>query len=477
LVSATQKLQEKVKRLNSSGARMVHARTFLLLTVLLVSSSGAGVLGEMLPLDLCDVAGGPLLQGCPKWSLPVGGRLDALAISPEGKWAVVGGPNGLSAIDAETGVPLWEVATLSYPVSLMVTPDGAIIVVAGNARSGEAFVTEGYDATTGTLLWTNRMVVGGGTYERTARMAMAMTGDVYVVGNARRLPGSWEGDGVVIAIDVGTGVTRWVSKVQSEGGAWAQGVSVAPDGRYVYVTGGTDRYAGPPVQYRMWTAAYNASTGIPAWTTQDEPPLPSPIAAGIDVDVTADGATVYVLGDFFNHLIPSALRLVAYRAEDGTPMWAQSIPPPDGGGAAYATDVMVAQGQPKVFVSGYVGTLHGTGSLLAAFEEISGAPLWLDIDALPSDTENLITNYRSYYLGLVEDPAHDRVHAFGMVVPSQFEETQKALVRGYNRSTGARLWSAELGTYALASAAAPSEMDLLVAGNDYGRGVLTAFVP
>ncbi len=146
---------------------------------------------------------------------------------------------------------------------------------------------------------------------------------------------------------------EWVTRYDGAG-SYDRGVGIvsSPDGARLYVTGISTNTAG---NLDFATMAYDAVTGQQLWVTRYNGPAmgndqPYYFGTGKQIAITKDGATIFVIGlsaraDGFNDYVT-----IAYRAGDGTQLWANRYSTPnDSVGVSLA---LSGDGQ-RLYVTGY----------------------------------------------------------------------------------------------------------------------------
>jgi hypothetical protein len=236
----------------------------------------------------------------------------ALGVSPDGTRVFVTGYSTGSAgyfnyatvaYNASTGAKLW-VARYSYnggddqASSLGVSPDGTRVFVTGASFRSTIcceyfdYATVAYNASTGAKLWVARY--HGPGYGDNAASALGVSPDgtrVIVTGKSPGSTGYTEY--ATIAYNASTGAKLWVARYHGPGnGAFAQALSVSPDGTRVFVAGYSTGSTG---SFDYATIAYNASTGAKLWVARYNGPGSGDDKAS-SLRVSPDGTKVFVTG-------------------------------------------------------------------------------------------------------------------------------------------------------------------------------------
>src|SRR6266702_1696999 len=267
----------------------------------------AGSLGLLAGLGAApasgSVSGGGIAQPAPGTQLLVsrytgsGSSTDvafAVAASPDGKTVFVTGQPGYTTIayDAATGAQLWvkHYVAGTSPKAVVASPDGSTVYVTGTSPGTGTlghpdYVTIAYNAATGARRWLSR-------YRGfAAPRAIAISRDgraVYVTGQAGQTP-----DAATVAYNAATGAQLWARRYNGRANNYdaANSVAVAPGGRTVYITGGSN---GRTSNRDMFTVAYRAATGAQLWASTYVGPGSIDEATGLAV--SPDGSRLYVTG-------------------------------------------------------------------------------------------------------------------------------------------------------------------------------------
>ena len=268
--------------------------------------------------------------GAELWDTSQGGG-QSVAVSPDGNAVFViravsasgGADYSVSAFDAATGARLWisgyngPANGTDRPVALAVSPGGGSVFVTGTSQgrtSGLDYATVAYAAATGRRLWASRYNGQGRGRDFPAAIAVSH-GAVYVTGFSI---GSEKGSGfATVAYSASTGASLWTRRYyQPSGRNSASSVAVSPDGRRVFVTGGS-RQTGSGTGFA--TIAYRARTGASLWVRRYHPPADRDDYPGIVLVSPRDGGTVIVAGESAGST--GDLLCVAYGAATGRTKW------------------------------------------------------------------------------------------------------------------------------------------------------------
>ena len=260
----------------------------------------------------------------------------AIAVSPDGRSVFVTGWSGHTiggtdyatiAYSASTGRRLWlrrydpPAHGTAAASAVVVSGDGKTVFVSGH--SDGKYLTIAYNTATGTRRWLNRFGGPSSTGSKPRNMAIGPGGQtLYVTGEGGRIA---HHDYLTIAYNAVTGATRWFTRYngRANGNDDAHAVAVAPDGKTVYVTGGSQ---GRSTGSDYATVAYNATTGAQRWVSRYNGPGNSDDEAG-SLAITPDGHTLIVNGlsrgpsSGLGKVLGDAT--VAYNAATGAPLWTQ----------------------------------------------------------------------------------------------------------------------------------------------------------
>jgi len=301
-----------------------------------------------------------------------------IAVSPDGTMVFVTGdseiPAGIGtairiltvAYDATSGTELW-----SYPydgdsqpltaTGIVAEPSGAHVLIVG--RSSTHIKVVQHDAETGELGWSLAFV---GDELPTATTIAPGGGRLFVVG--RTQSAGVNGAMLIHAIDLTT-LDAWSAFFDGTGGGndIAEGVAVGPDSSRVFVTG-TTLATGGHINYA--TVAYNAATGAQQWASE------SPDGSAHDVAVSPDGTRVFVTGEktVLRTYYDQDCSTVAYDAATGVELWTAAFNGPNNRDDQ-AFFVTAALGQ--VYISGVGGLDSNDDFLTIAYDESTGAQVWL----------------------------------------------------------------------------------------------------
>lgn len=256
---------------------------------------------------------------------------------------------------------------------------------------------------------------------------LAMSPDatvVYMTGTTQEVAANLD-DVLVVARQAPTGIQLW--QTTWDGGLWdfAMDIAVSPDGATVYVVGAT--FAG--AQNEVLTLALDASTGAVLWSRQI--PAAGPFGAwGIAVAVAPDSGTVFVAGE--THQAPGDYDWVleAYDTT-GTVQWTQTYtytsPGRDTPADLVATnDLVVATGHLTT------GALTGTDLAIAAYDH-AGTLAWDHVET------SLCTD--SVAVGVAAHPDNDKVFIAGTEHYSLCVGAEADYhTIGYDLATGLKLW-------------------------------------
>ena len=305
-----------------------------------------------------------------------------MMVSPDGETVFVTGPSagngtGLDyateAIDAQTGTSLWVRRYNGpgdgddQPVGLAVAPDGSSVYVTGTSEgsgTGDDFATQALNASTGAVRWVRRDNGAGNGDDHAAGIAVSPDGTrVYVAGDGNG--GATTGaDYTTIAYNTVSGATDWKRRYAGAGTDTPAGITVAPDGSKVFVTGSSSS-AGHGADY--FTIAYTAD-GKPAWQVRHDDGTDgddTPIA----VAVNPSSSLVFVTGTEPNRHGPILATTFAYNAATGATVWSGQFETGTAAGLALSPDGEM------VFVTTFPPSLNRDCSVVA-YSAPDGALLW-----------------------------------------------------------------------------------------------------
>jgi outer membrane protein assembly factor BamB len=304
-------------------------------------------------------------------------------------------------------------------------PDAALAVAAGqgrvvavgaaqNAAGNSDFLVRVYEAKGGTLIWKDRVDVGGANDTATA---VVLDGDHVVVagtsvdpaGNSRLLLRTYLAK---------TGTLVWEDRSVL---LILNGLDVS--GSRVLITGTTTTPAGVS---RLLVRAYVAKTGVLAWQDRPAPPPGYDTFNGPPRGLTVRGRTAFVVGTVrmpspsFN---PSCL-VRAYDTPGGDLLW-ESVHPSSCQALAVATDgkrvIVAGQGAP---------TLDDTR--VQAYDADTGSFLWEARSGVGTAFSNAL---------VAADVEHKLAYVAGWIRWVPGSQNQEAfLVQAYDSATGILRW-------------------------------------
>lgn len=246
--------------------------------------------------------------------------------------------------------------------AVAVSPVRPVVFVTGGSEgvtSGADFATVAYNAVTGAQLWARRY--NGPANGDDVATAVAVSPDgkrVFVTG------GSSRPDYATVAYNAVTGAQLWARRYNGPRGGTPSGLAVSPDGREVFVTGASTlnrRSSG------YATVAYNAATGAQLWAQTVDGrnyPVRGPVS------VAASTGRVFVTTRFY-----VSARTVAYSATTGARLWARRY---NGGSTSGAAAVAVGPNGKTVYVSGFGGGVRTHANFATiAYNAATGARRWV----------------------------------------------------------------------------------------------------
>jgi DNA-binding beta-propeller fold protein YncE len=301
----------------------------------------------------------------------------ALAVSPDdARVFVTGASSGdrTVAYDAHTGTQLWTSSQPGYPTAIAVSPDGQSVYVTGsvlNNGTGEDYDTAAFDATTGEQQWDVQYKGPGDAQDWASTIGVSPDGTkVFVTGAGDAY--QQDSSMTTVAYEAATGSTIWTQQHQGTAGgnAWAYGLTVAPDGSSVFVTGFVQ-----DLSPDYATICYEAATGSVIWADRYDGQGQGADTAEA-LGLSPDGSTLYVTGesdaDFGNYDYAT----IAYTASTGARLWTTRYD-----SAFHFEDhpvgVAAARDGTRVYVTGWsLDSHYGPHYATVAYEAATGSELW-----------------------------------------------------------------------------------------------------
>ena len=342
---------------------------------------------------------------------------------------------GASAL-ASPGDHLWTKrydgpANRDIANAIAVSPDGRRVFVTGESEgsgTGSDFATVAYRGGTGAKLWTKRYDGPANGVDGPNAIAVSPDGRrVFVTGGS---DGSGTGsDYATVAYRAGTGARLWTRRYDGPANSvdYAVAIAVSPDGTKLFVTGGSDG-SGTGSDYA--TVAYRAGTGARLWTRRyDGPATDFDWAWGIAV--SPGGRRVFVTGESWGSATRYDYATLAYRAGTGARLWTTRYDGP-ANGDDNALAIAVSPGGTKVFVT---GESWGSASLpdyaTVAYWAGTGARLWTRRYEGPA-------NGYDGARAIAVSPDGRRVFVTGATLGTASYDYATV---AYRAGTGARLWT------------------------------------
>jgi DNA-binding beta-propeller fold protein YncE len=264
------------------------------------------------------------------------------------------------AYDAATGDGRWvarydgprQDRDTSYVVAT--SPDGRAFVTGFSVGRGdpigyEDYATLAYDLATGARLWVSRYDGPGGLYDVAYDLAVSPDGSkVFVTGTS--VPDNPYQDFATVAYDAATGTELWASLFSGRPNGYdlAFAVGVSPSGGRVFVAG---QSSGGASGDDMTVVSYDAATGAERWRTRYDGGVGQGDTA-TDLVVSPTGTRVYVTGRSTGPGFDEDYATLAYRASNGTRLWAERYDGP-AGSTDVAEAVAVSPNGRRVYVTGY----------------------------------------------------------------------------------------------------------------------------
>jgi len=319
---------------------------------------------------------------------------DAIAVSPDGRIVFVTGTSTLRktgyafatiAYSASTGRQLWlrqhdGSGDITAASALAVSPDGKTVVVTGYSggeygpQANDAYTTIAYDASAGAQRWLSRLK--GREHGNNQARNIAISPDsstVYVTGRGYSPTSHY--DDLTVAYNAATGAQRWASRYNgpANGNDFANAAAVAPDGRSVYVTGGSrgrSSLRGTPGF--ATTVAYDAATGAQRWAARS-----SGSGTGGSLAVTPNGRKVIVTGPGIG-IGPNGYSAVVYNATTAAAAWIQRVLELTCCSFLSSQTLAVSPDSSTIYVTGSpAGNCCKSGTV--AYAVVTGARLWQSI--------------------------------------------------------------------------------------------------
>ena len=374
--------------------------------------------------------------------------------------AMAAAPAG-AASDVAPGGTLWTahynqpyVGSENQAAVEAVSPDGSTVFVAGDSaferHAGNTwYALVAYDTATGHELWaaTYRQAQKGTSYIH----GVAVSPD----GSTVFVTGVTSVGYVTIAYDAATGAQLWLASYANPAdpaaGGGASAIQVSPDGAAVFVTGVS---SAPSGDSGIATLAYSAATGAVLWTTRYDNPRTG--SGGNELAVSPGGSAVYVAG-----LVGNGAAIFAYDAATGALLWSRIRR-----GAPEFSDadaMAVSPDGTKVFITGSSsgGSPKSTDYFTQAYDAVTGASLWSRLYRGPRSDNDAAT-------GVAVSPDGSAVFVTGQI--QEPTGGYRYATVAYSASTGVTLWSAvnvNRGLGAVGLAVSPTAPTVYVTGTGF----------
>ncbi len=368
----------------------------------------------------------------------------ALGVSPDGPMAYVTGTS--------TGGTGYDYATLAYATAtgqrlwtsyydgpanqediafaLEVSPEGSNVFVTGESVGSDNvdYATVAYDAATGTQLWVARYNGPGNAGDEAFSVAVSPGGGVVVV-TGLSYASQFKVGYATAAYDSATGKQLWLRRYDGPaGGNQALAVAVSPGGGMAFVTG--ESYVAAKDAYDYATVAYDTFTGRQLWVARYKGPVGSDNVARA-LDVSPDGATLYVTGESIGADGDWDYATVAYDPATGQQLWVTRYAGPPGGDD-YPSSLKVSPGGSRVFVTGYSTSSNGAFDYATlAYDAATGRQLWVS-------RYNGSGDGYDYAYGLGVSPGGSKVFVTGYSLGSTTGIDYATVA--YAAGTGSELW-------------------------------------
>ncbi len=293
-----------------------------------------------------------------------------------------GGAFTVRAYNASSGTVLWtrhydrEGNKYDYAYAVAVSPDGTKVFAAGSTETsagGDAFTVRAYNASNGAVLWTQHYNREGNMDDYAHAVAVSPDGTrVFAVGQTQTAEGG--GAFTVRAYNASNGTVLWTQHYNREGTLYdrAMAVAVSPDGSRVFAAGFTQTTAGGDA---FTVRAYGASNGTLLWGRHyDREGNKNDVAEA--VAVSPDGSRVFAAGYTQTTAGGDAFTVRAYGASNGAVLWTQHYDR-QGSLGDEAKAVAVSPDGSRVFAAGYTQTTAGGNAFtVRAYDASNGAVLW-----------------------------------------------------------------------------------------------------
>jgi DNA-binding beta-propeller fold protein YncE len=344
------------------------------------------------------------------------------------------------------------------PTEVATSPDGSRVFVAGatdNPTTSFDYTTVAFDAVTGRKTWTARFA--GPLIDRPTAIAVSSSGrTVFVTGESSRTNSVW--DIVTVAYDASTGRQLWIRRYDDPVHGWDEpaGLVVSHDGSAIFLTGSAQGSGGSA----PFAIAYDGTDGATLWTHYGTK-APG-VGFGSAIELSPDGALVYVTGYASGTATDEDYRTVAYDAATGARRWSARY-----NGPANRRDepnaIAVSPDGSKVFVTGQSDDAPPGGCSYAtvAYNAANGRQLWV------SRYQGVTTQGYSTAFAYAVAPSPD-----GQTVFVTGSDAYGEATIAYNATTGAQRWLTAPGgrTAAYSLATSPDGSTVFVSGNDYASG-------
>jgi WD40 repeat protein len=231
-----------------------------------------------------------------------------------------------AAYNAATGAQLWVKRyngpgnSYDDAAAVTVSPTGRTVFVTGlsaGAASGFDYATVAYNAAIGAQLWVRRYNGPANDYDAATALAISRGGGTVLVTGTSAEATSL--DYATLAYRARTGARLWVKRYNGPGNDLdaAESVAVSPARGTVFVTGTS---AGATSSLDYATLAYRARTGARLWLARYNGPG-NGIDAARSVAASPNGKTVYITGGSDGATSRRDYATAAYNASTGSLLW------------------------------------------------------------------------------------------------------------------------------------------------------------
>jgi glucose dehydrogenase len=240
-------------------------------------------------------------------------------------------------------------------------------------------------------------------------------------------------DYVTIAYDAATGTALWSARYDAGGNDQGRAIAISPRGNVVYVTG---RSLAEKTGYDAATIAYNAATGKKLWTARYNGRA-SKNDFGQAITVAPDGKSAYLTGGSQGTTSRRDFAAVGYSAATGRQLWARRYNGP-GNLNDSGTGIAVSPSSATVVATGLSTGKGGEYDIewaTIAFNAKTGAARWTKRFGVIGAGDTAV----NIPAGVVVNPRGGTVYVTGSA--AVFKEEGRYGTVAYSVSTGAQQWA------------------------------------